>query len=65
MVSKIELPVQAFRENLADHLERAAYRGERFVVTRNGKPRAALVSIDDLRRLEALDTGKKPAKRRQ
>lgn len=61
---KTELPVQAFRENLSDHLERAAFTGERFVVTRNGKPRAALVSIDDLQRLEQLDAAPKAAKRR-
>ena len=58
-----ELPVQDFRKNLSDHLDRAAFKGERFVVTRNGKPRAALVSIEDLRRLEELDKVK-PAKRR-
>ena len=58
-----ELPVQDFRENLSDHLDRAAFKGERFVVTRNGKPRAALVSIEDLRRLEELDKVK-PAPRR-
>lgn len=60
-----QLPVQAFRQNLADHVERAAFTGERFVVTRNGKPRAALVSIDDLRRLEELDKAKPPKKTRQ
>lgn len=58
-----ELAVQDFRENLADHLERAAFKGERFVVTRNGKPRAALVSIEDLQRLEELDRAKAPKRR--
>lgn len=60
-----ELAVQAFRENLSDHIERAAFKGERFVVTRNGKPRAALVSIEDLRRLEQLDQAKPAKKTRQ
>ena len=60
-----ELPVQAFRQNLADHIERAAFKGERFVVSRNGKPRAALVSIEDLRRLEQLDQAKPAKKTRQ
>jgi len=58
-----ELAVQDFRENLADHLERAAFKGERFVVTRNGKPRAALVSIEDLQRLEELDRAKASKRR--
>lgn len=60
-----ELPVQDFRENLSDHLDRAAFKGERFVVTRNGKPRAALVSIEDLQRLEQLDQAKPAKKTRQ
>lgn len=60
-----ELPVQAFRQNLADHVERAAFTGERFVVTRNGKPRAALVSIADLRRLEEIDKPKTQKKARK
>ena len=59
-----ELPVQVFRDQLADHLERVVHRGERFIVTRNNKARAALVSLEDLARLEQLDLGAKPAKRR-
>ena len=38
-----------------DVLRRAEYGGERVVVERHGKPVAAIVSIDDLRRLEATD----------
>lgn len=65
MVTTTELPVQVFRHNLADHVERVAFLGERFVVTRNGKPRAALVSIDDLKRLEDTDAKQPQPKRRQ
>lgn len=43
------------RENLADLLNRAAYRGERFIVDRHGKPLAAIVPVEDLERLEALE----------
>jgi prevent-host-death family protein len=43
------------RNNLADALNRAAYQGERVVLERRGKGVAAIVSIDDLELLEALE----------
>jgi prevent-host-death family protein len=62
VVTKTVLPVQVFRDLLSDHLERVAYKNERFVVTRNGKPRAALVSLEDLAKLEQLEAKAKPTK---
>lgn len=41
--------------SFADLLDRAALAGQRFIITNYGKPRAALVGIDDLERLRALD----------
>lgn len=41
------------KTNLSEYLNRANYRGERFLVERHGKAVAALVSVEDLRRLEA------------
>ncbi len=43
------------KTNLSEYLNRVAYRRERIVVERHGRPVAALVSLEDLRRLEALD----------
>lgn len=43
------------RANLADALNRVAYGGERIVLERRGKGVAALVSLEDLARLEALE----------
>jgi prevent-host-death family protein len=43
------------RENLADLLNRAAYRGERFIVDRHGKPLAAIVPVEDLDSLEEFE----------
>lgn len=43
------------RANLADALNRVAYGGERIVLKRRGKGVAALVSLEDLARLEALE----------
>lgn len=48
-----EVSADDLRSNLAEVMNQAQYRGERFVITRRGKPRAALVSMDDLARLEA------------
>jgi len=47
-----EIPVTQARAELADLINRVVYGGERVVVTRHGKPIAALVSAADLRRLE-------------
>ena len=43
------------RRMMSELLSRVAYAKERVVVERKGKPMAALVSIEDLRRLEALE----------
>ncbi len=43
------------KTHLSEYLNRVAYRGERILVERHGKPVAALVSVEDLRRLEAQD----------
>ena len=56
---EIEFPMNAsivdIRNNLADTLNRVAYTGERIVLERRGKPVAAIVSIEDLARLEQLE----------
>ena len=66
MAKTTSLPAQDFRLRFAENLERVTFGGERLVVTKNGKPRAAMVSLEDLARLEQLDsaTRKKPARRR-
>lgn len=43
------------REGFADALADAAYRHERVLVTKQGKPVAALISYEDLQLLEALE----------
>lgn len=48
---------QKAKTHLSEYLNRVAYAGERVVVERHGKPVAALVSVDDLVRLEAMDAG--------
>jgi len=46
--------VTAARDELADALNRVAYTHESIVVTRRNRPLAAIVSMDDYRRLEDL-----------
>jgi prevent-host-death family protein len=50
-----EIPVTQARAELAELINRVVYGGERVVVTRHGKPLAALVSAADLERLEAQE----------
>jgi len=46
------LSVGEAKMRLSELMGRVAYRGERFLIERRGRPMAALVSADDLRRLE-------------
>lgn len=50
---RAEIAADVARDCLGDLINRALYGAERFVLTRHGKPAAALVSIDDLSTLEA------------
>jgi prevent-host-death family protein len=43
------------RAQLSDLVGRVAFAGERVPLSRHGRVRAAIVSADDLARLEALD----------
>ena len=45
----------ALRSHVAETLNRVAYQGERIELERHGKAVAALVSIEDLELLEALE----------
>jgi prevent-host-death family protein len=55
MSSAEEIPVTQARAAFADLVNRVGYGGERIVVTRHGRPLAALVSAADLERLRRLD----------
>jgi prevent-host-death family protein len=46
------------RKDFAETLNRVAYRGERVVLYRRGKPVAAVVPVADLRLLEEAETRK-------
>jgi antitoxin YefM len=46
------IPVREFRSNLAELLSDVADRRDHVIVTRNGRPAAALVPIDEYQALE-------------
>ncbi|HTR89970.1 MAG TPA: type II toxin-antitoxin system Phd/YefM family antitoxin [Solirubrobacteraceae bacterium] len=46
------IPVREFRSNLAEVLSDVADRRDHVVVTRNGRPAAALVPVDEYNALE-------------
>ena len=50
-----ELPISEARDHLGEIVSRVEHAQERTVLTRHGKAVAAVVSIDDLRKLEALE----------
>jgi prevent-host-death family protein len=54
-MSEIEVSMTELRQNLGDLVNRAAY-GERVILVSRGQPRAAIIGIDELRRLEQLST---------
>ncbi|MDR6597250.1 type II toxin-antitoxin system Phd/YefM family antitoxin [Saccharothrix longispora] len=50
-----EMPISVARDQLGEVVSRVEHAHERAVLTRHGRPVAAVVSIEDLRRLEAAE----------
>jgi prevent-host-death family protein len=57
--------VDEARRNFSELINRVAYGGSRVVVERRGRPLAALISIEDLARLEAWERAHNAARVRQ
>ena len=49
------LSVSRARESLTETVNRVHYQGERVILERHGKPVAAIVSVEDLKRLEEVE----------
>ena len=45
------VPIGRVKRDISDLVNRVAYRGERIILTSRGKPKAALVSIEDYEQL--------------
>jgi prevent-host-death family protein len=50
------VPIGRVKRDISDLVNRVAYRGERIILTSRGKPKAALVSIEDYERLKREQT---------
>ncbi len=51
-VTQTHVSIGRVKRDISDLVNRVAYGGERIVLTSRGKPKAAIVSIDDYRLLE-------------
>lgn len=49
------ISVSRMKDTLSDILNRVAYGKERIVISSHGKPKAAMISVDDLELLEELE----------
>ena len=49
----LRVSTQDAKARLSEYVNRACYRGERFIIERHGKPMAAIVSPEDLTALES------------
>lgn len=50
-----EIPVAEFRKIIGEEIARTHYTGERLIITKHGKPAAALISAKDLELLERIE----------
>lgn len=50
-----KVSIGRIKRDVSDLVNRVAYGGERIILTSRGKPKAALVSIDDLERLRRAE----------
>lgn len=51
----VQVSVSQARDDLAELVNRAAYKEERVIITRRGRPIAAIVPIEDVAYLERLE----------
>ncbi len=57
-MSTLKVPIGQMKNRFSEYVARSAYGDEHVVITRRGKPVAALVSLDDLSMIESLETSK-------
>ncbi len=48
----VTIPIGQVKRDISDLVNRVAYKGERIILTSRGKPKAALVSIEDYEHLK-------------
>lgn len=60
-MAEVNVSLTDLRQNLASLINRAAFGGERIILVSHGEPKAAIIGIEDLRRLEQLASEQPPA----
>jgi prevent-host-death family protein len=53
----IEVSIGKVKRDISELVNRVTYQGERVVLTSRGRPKAALVSLDDYKKLLQLEQG--------
>lgn len=56
-MSQIQVSMTELRQRLGSLVNQAAYGGERVVLVSHGEPKAAIIGVADLQRLQQLDSG--------
>jgi prevent-host-death family protein len=51
---EIQISMSELRQNLGSFVNRVAYGGDRIILVAHGEPKAAIISIEDLGRLQQL-----------
>ena len=59
-MKEIQVSMTELRQSLGTLVNRAAYGGEWIILVSHGEPKAAIVGIEDLRRLKLLSTSMTP-----
>ena len=54
MSVSIEVPIAEVKSKFSEYASRSAHTHEHFIITRRGKPLAALVGLDELALIEGL-----------
>ena len=57
-MNKEEVPVAEIKAHLSEYLAISHKESKRIIITKRGKPFAAIISIEDLQNLEQLDEKK-------
>lgn len=58
MPTTIEVPIAEVKSRFSEYASRSAHSHEHFVITRRGKPLAALVGLDELALIDSLSASR-------
>ena len=59
MGTEVQIAIGQVRRDISELVNRVAYGGERVILTSRGRPKAVLVSLDDLEKLRDREKGQR------